>query len=71
MMTIQTEVLFGQIAAKKNFWFGITIKNQGKFMFRKNRLDWSIVNLNQLYLGVIIDYKWVTNKFNMTKRITA
>ena len=47
MTTVQTEVLFGQIAAK-NFWFGITIKNQGKIHVRGkiDRID-QLVTPNQ------------------------
>lgn len=68
MTTVQTEVLFGQIAAKKGIsGLELPLKNQGKIHVRGkiDRID-QLVTPESTYLGVI-DYKSSHRKFNMTE----
>lgn len=68
MTTVQTEVLFGQIASQKGInGLQLPLKNGGKISVRGkiDRLD-QLVTPEALYLGVV-DYKSSHKKFNITE----
>ncbi|MBO0440233.1 PD-(D/E)XK nuclease family protein [Candidatus Enterococcus ikei] len=68
MSTVQTEVLFGQIASQKGIkGLELPLKNGGNISVRGkiDRLD-QLVTPDSLYLGVI-DYKSSHKKFNITE----
>lgn len=68
MTTIQTEVLFGQIASQKGIrGLELPLKNGGNISVRGkiDRLD-QLVTPDSLYLGVV-DYKSSHKKFNITE----
>lgn len=68
MTTVQTEILFGQIATQKGIsGLELPLKNQGKISVRGkiDRLD-QLVTPEATYLGVI-DYKSSHRKFNVTE----
>ncbi|EOH98456.1 helicase-exonuclease AddAB, AddB subunit [Enterococcus haemoperoxidus ATCC BAA-382] len=68
MTTVQTEVLFGQIASQKGIkGLELPLKNGGNISVRGkiDRLD-QLVTPDSLYLGVV-DYKSSHKKFNITE----
>lgn len=68
MTTVQTEVLFGQIASQKGIkGLELPLKNGGNISVRGkiDRLD-QLVTSDSLYLGVV-DYKSSHKKFNITE----
>lgn len=68
MSTVQTEILFGQIASQKGIkGLELPLENDGKISVRGkiDRLD-QLVTPDTLYLGVV-DYKSSHKKFNITE----